>query len=398
MCADVSKPSTLKTPDFGTYPTRIITDLIIHPLGLEVSYNDGKSSFHLTLNLREHSPDSESTHPITRETLIAPIDIPEDLTITDAHLRKDGFVAVTWSQKITPNDSGCSVYHPGWLYQTGLSDDIDFKISHIIRGDDHLSNTAVQINLFNAFESKTPNFAHLPMIHGKDGKRLSKRHGAVDINSFIEEGYLSEAIINYLARTGWSHGDKEIFSIDELLKLFSLERVTKSAAVFDHDKLNWLNQHYIKNKKISEVRKMILPYLNAIDIKVNDEKYLEEILKLGIERDFSLKRIAEGLTYYFVDNIDYDLEIIKKFNDKPVIPILDKSIEKFNSIRFDKKEKISETMKIICEELQLKFAEVGPVIRFALTGKLKAPSIDDLCFVLGAENTLKRLNSLKSIL
>jgi len=159
-----------------------------------------------------------------------------------------------------------------------------------------------------------------------------------------------------------------------------------------------LNQHYIKNKKISEVRKMILPYLNAIDIKVNDEKYLEEILKLGIERDFSLKRIAEGLTYYFVDNIDYDLEIIKKFNDKPVIPILDKSIEKFNSIRFDKKEKISETMKIICEELQLKFAEVGPVIRFALTGKLKAPSIDDLCFVLGAENTLKRLNSLKSIL
>ena len=185
------------------------------------------------------------------------------------------------------------------------------------------------------------------MIHGKDGKRLSKRHGAVDINSFIEEGYLSEAIINYLARTGWSHGDKEIFSIDELLKLFSLERVTKSAAVFDHDKLNWLNQHYIKNKKISEVRKMILPYLNALDIKVNDEKYLEEILKLGIERDFSLKRIAEGLTYYFVDNIDYDLEIIKKFNDKPVIPILDKSIEKFNSIRFDKKEKISEIMKII---------------------------------------------------
>ena len=281
---------------------------------------------------------------------------------------------------------------------TSVVDDIDFKISHIIRGDDHLSNTAVQINLFNAFESKTPNFAHLPMIHGKDGKRLSKRHGAVDINSFIEEGYLSEAIINYLARTGWSHGDKEIFSIDELLKLFSLERVTKSAAVFDHDKLNWLNQHYIKNKKISEVRKMILPYLNALDIKVNDEKYLEEILKLGIERDFSLKRIAEGLTYYFVDNIDYDLEIIKKFNDKPIMPILDKSIEKFNSIRFDKKEKISETMKIICEELQLKFAEVGPVIRFALTGKLKAPSIDDLCFVLGAENTLKRLNSLKSIL
>ena len=281
---------------------------------------------------------------------------------------------------------------------TSVVDDIDFKISHIIRGDDHLSNTAVQINLFNAFGSNVPKFAHLPMIHGKDGKRLSKRHGAIDISFFIKEGYLTEAILNYLARTGWSHGDQEIFSLNELVKLFTLERVTKSAAIFDYDKLNWLNQYYIKNKEILKIVDMILPYLDALDIKVSDKKYLAKILKLGIERDFTLKKIAEGLTYYFADTIDYDSEIIKKFDQKLMLPILNKTIEKFNLISFDKKEKISEMMKIICSELKLKLVEVGPVIRFALTGKLKAPSINDLCFVLGSEKTLKRLSLLKSSL
>ena len=182
----------------------------------------------------------------------------------------------------------------------------------------------------------------------------------------------------------------------ELVELFSLERVTKSAAIFDHDKLNWLNQHYIKNKEISDVRKMILPYLDMLNIKVDDEKYLEKILELGIEREFSLKKIAESLTYYFVDDVIYDLDVIKKFDKESVNSILEKSIEKFNLITFDNKENISNAMKVICEELGMKFVEVGPIIRFALTGKLKAPSIDDLCFVLGLNNTLKRLNSLKS--
>ncbi len=281
---------------------------------------------------------------------------------------------------------------------TSVVDDIEFGISHIIRGDDHLNNTAIQANLFNALGSNVPHFAHLPMIHGKDGKRLSKRHGAIDITSFINEGYLPEALVNYLARTGWSHGDQEIFSIDELVELFTLERVTKSAAIFDHDKLNWLNQHYIKNKEIADVIKMILPHLNALNIKVKDEKYLEKILKLGIEREFCLKNIAESLTYYFEENIDYNLENIKKYKNKSISSILDTTIEQFSSINFDKKDNISQAMKNVCKELEMKFAEVGPIIRFALTGRLKAPSIDDLCFVLGSKNALKRLNSLKSFI
>ena len=129
---------------------------------------------------------------------------------------------------------------------TSVVDDIDLGITHLIRGDDHLSNIPIQINLFNAFDAEIPHFSHLPMIHGLDGKRLSKRHGAVDINHFLNEGYRVDAILNYLAKTGWSHGDQEIFSRNELIDLFSLDRITKSAATFDIDKLNWLNQYYIK--------------------------------------------------------------------------------------------------------------------------------------------------------
>ena len=135
---------------------------------------------------------------------------------------------------------------------TSVVDDIHMNISHIIRGDDHLSNTPVQANLFEALEADIPSFAHLPMIHGIDGKKLSKRHGAVDINTFLKDGYLVEALINYLVKTGWSHGDEEFFTIDQLKDLFSLDKVTKSSAIFDYDKLNWVNQHYIKKMDISD--------------------------------------------------------------------------------------------------------------------------------------------------
>ena len=144
---------------------------------------------------------------------------------------------------------------------TSVVDDIEMGITHLIRGDDHFSNLPLQVNLFKAFQANVPIFCHLPMIHGTDGKRLSKRHGAVDINHFLGEGYRVDALINYLAKTGWSYGDKEIFNIEELLDLFDLNRITKSAATFDIEKLNWLNQHYIKSDSIDNIANQILPYL-----------------------------------------------------------------------------------------------------------------------------------------
>jgi len=281
---------------------------------------------------------------------------------------------------------------------TSVVDDIDFGITHIIRGDDHLSNAAVQKNIFDALDEETPFFGHLPMIHGTDGKRLSKRHGAVDINSFLQDGYLKEALINYLAKTGWSHGDQEFFSMNELVKLFTIERVTKSSAIFDYDKLNWLNQHYIKTKKISEIANMIMPYLNQLKIEVDDRTYLENILSLGIERDYNLKNIANSLTYYFVDEIDYNSDDYKKLNVENSKLILEKIIIKFESIDFLDQSIISNNIKQVCEELALKFKDVGPVVRFGLTGRLKAPSIDELCFILGKDRSLARLNSFKSFI
>ena len=279
---------------------------------------------------------------------------------------------------------------------TSVVDDIDLAVTNLIRGDDHLSNLPVQVNLFRAFGAEVPSFSHLPMIHGTDGKRLSKRHGAVDINHFLNEGYRVDAILNYLAKTGWSHGDQEIFSVEELIQLFSLDRITKSAATFDVEKLNWLNQHYIKNDDIDNIAISIIPFLKEMKLsnEPRNDDYLRNILKLGIEREYSLKNIAGSIAYFYNDQIEYDLDIISKYEKNQTIQILRDIIAKFFIVDFNDKPSISACVKSTCEDLKLKFKDVGPLIRFATTGRLNAPSIDDLCFLLGKKELSKEyLNS-----
>ena len=277
---------------------------------------------------------------------------------------------------------------------TSVVDDIDMGITHLIRGDDHLSNLPVQVNLFKSFKANIPSFSHLPMIHGVDGKRLSKRHGAVDINHFLNEGYRVDAILNYLAKTGWSHGDQEIFSTTELIELFSLNRITKSAATFDIEKLNWLNQHYIKNDKIENIAEQILPYLSAIDLpnEPKNNNYLKDILLLGIEREFSLKNIANSITYFYENEINYDMKIIEKYEKKQTTKVLRDIIAKLFIVDFNDKPSISACVKATCTDLSLKFKDVGPLIRFSTTGRLNAPSIDDLCFLLGKKRVIERIS------
>ena len=277
---------------------------------------------------------------------------------------------------------------------TSVVDDIDLGITHLIRGDDHLSNLPVQVNLFESFNAKVPSFSHLPMIHGVDGKRLSKRHGAVDINHFLNEGYRVDAILNYLAKTGWSHGDQEIFSIDQLIELFDLDRITKSAAAFDIEKMNWLNQHYIKNDSIENIAEQILPFLIAKELPntPKNDKYLHDILLLGIEREYSLKNIANSITYFYENEIEYDLDIINKFEKEQTIKILRDIISKLFIVDFTDKPSISACVKATCKDLSLKFKDVGPLIRFSTTGRLNAPSIDDLCFVLGKKRVIERIS------
>ena len=277
---------------------------------------------------------------------------------------------------------------------TSVVDDIDLGITHLIRGDDHLSNLPVQVNLFKSLNAKVPAFAHLPMIHGVDGKRLSKRHGAVDINHFLNEGYRVDAILNYLAKTGWSHGDQEIFSIEQLIELFDLDRITKSAAAFDIEKMNWLNQHYIKNDSIENIADQILPFLSNIKLpnEPKNDKYLKDILLLGIEREYSLKNIANSITYFYENEINYDLDVIAKFEKEQTIKILRDIIAKLFIVDFNDKPSISACVKATCKDLSLKFKDVGPLIRFSTTGRMNAPSIDDLCFVLGKKRVIERIS------
>jgi glutamyl-tRNA synthetase len=277
---------------------------------------------------------------------------------------------------------------------TSVVDDIDLGITHLIRGDDHLSNLPVQVNLFKSLNAKVPAFAHLPMIHGVDGKRLSKRHGAVDINHFLNEGYRVDAILNYLAKTGWSHGDQEIFSIEQLIELFDLDRITKSAAAFDIEKMNWLNQHYIKNDSIENIADQILPFLSNIQLpnEPKNDKYLKDILLLGIEREYSLKNIANSITYFYENEINYDLDVIAKFEKEQTIKILRDIISKLFIVDFNDKPSISACVKATCKDLSLKFKDVGPLIRFSTTGRMNAPSIDDLCFVLGKKRVIERIS------
>lgn len=277
---------------------------------------------------------------------------------------------------------------------TSVVDDIDLGITHLIRGDDHLSNLPVQVNLFESLNAKVPAFAHLPMIHGVDGKRLSKRHGAVDINHFLNEGYRVDAILNYLAKTGWSHGDQEIFSIEQLIELFDLDRITKSAAAFDIEKMNWLNQHYIKNDSIENIANQILPFLSNIQLpnEPKNDKYLKDILLLGIEREYSFKNIANSITYFYENEINYDLDVIAKFEKEQTIKILRDIIAKLFIVDFNDKPSISACVKATCKDLSLKFKDVGPLIRFSTTGRMNAPSIDDLCFVLGKKRVIERIS------
>lgn len=277
---------------------------------------------------------------------------------------------------------------------TSVVDDIDLGITHLIRGDDHLSNLPVQVNLFESFNAEVPSFSHLPMIHGTDGKRLSKRHGAVDINHFLNEGYRVDALLNYLAKTGWSHGDQEIFSVDQLIELFDLDRITKSAAAFDIEKMNWLNQYYIKNDSIENIAEQILPHLIAKELPntPKNDKYLRDILLLGIEREYSMKNIANSITYFYEDEIEYNLDMITKFEKEQTIKILRDIISKLFIVDFTDKPSISACVKATCKDLSLKFKDIGPLIRFSTTGRLNAPSIDDLCFVLGKKRVIERIS------
>ena len=270
-------------------------------------------------------------------------------------------------------------------------DDHLMRISHVIRGDDHLSNTPRQILLYQAFGLTPPKFAHIPMIMGQDKARLSKRHGATSAIEYKDLGYLPEAMVNYIARLGWGYKDQEIFSRQELIEKFSIEKVQKTSAIFDVAKLNWLNSHYIKGLSIDRVISLTMPFIEQA-YPGTDKAYAEKVIKCLHDRLKTFVEIVPLSAYFLKDDFTMDPEARSKYLDKPgVKEIIEKLKEKLSKTTPFTRENIEKAFKGLAEELKIKLGEIIHPARALLTGRTESPGIYDVVEVLGKEKTLKRL-------
>ncbi|SDX94954.1 glutamate--tRNA ligase [Nitrosomonas sp. Nm33] len=271
-----------------------------------------------------------------------------------------------------------------------IVDDLDMNISHVIRGDDHVNNTPRQINILKALGAPIPQYAHVPMILGADGERLSKRHGAVSVMNYHEEGYLPEALVNYLARLGWSHGDEEIFSTDKLIEWFDLATISRSPAKFNPEKLMWLNQHYLKNEDDLHIAKMITPFLEKDGCNIPNEQYLLKIINLLKERVRTISELADAAVYFFRP-LEPSHELKVQYFNQEAKSILLYLIDKFTSIDWSR-QAIHDEIKKAATIFNVKLPKVAMPLRIVVTGETQTPSIDAILELLGRTETLKRIN------
>lgn len=270
-------------------------------------------------------------------------------------------------------------------------DDISMKITHVIRGDDHLNNTPRQIQLYKALNSPVPDFAHVPMILGADRTRLSKRHGATSVLAYKEMGYLPQAMLNYLARLGWSYGDQEIFSPAELIEKFSLEHVGKSAGIFNPDKLLWLNAHYIKEEDPAKLAELVVPFLERLGIKVKDMSYLARAIPTVQARGKTLADMAERLIFYFKDELEYEVSAAQKFLTSDLKEFLIQIRGELKGLSTFRQEDLAAIFEHFCTEKAIEFKEIAQPLRVMLTGKAVSPGLFEVMEVLGPERVIKRL-------
>jgi len=275
---------------------------------------------------------------------------------------------------------------------SAMVDDATMGITHVIRGDDHVNNTPRQILLYQAFGYPLPQFAHVPMILGADKARLSKRHGATSVMAYKEMGYLPQALVNYLVRLGWSHGDQEVFTKEDLIQKFSLENVGKSAAVFNAEKFLWLNGVYIRQEKPETLAGLLLPFLEARGLKPRSMAWLAEVTKTLRERAKTLLEMADQAEFYLRDDFQTD----EKAQKKHLIPNIKEPLEILLA-RLEATPEVNETgleeiFKDIAEAKGLKLGAIAQAVRVALTGKSVSPGIYEVMRILGKEEVLKRLS------
>ena len=273
-------------------------------------------------------------------------------------------------------------------------DDFEMGITQVIRGDDHVNNTPRQINMLMALGATIPQYAHLSMILGDDGHKLSKRHGAVSVMQYDEDGYLPEAVLNYLARLGWSHGDAEIFNMRQFCEWFNLDHITPSAAQFNTEKLNWLNAHYIKEANIDELSSDIATRLAKVNINIQLHPKLQDVLALYRERANNLNQLANDVAYFYTLPKANPTDIEKYITPEilPIIKNIQPQLEQLNGDNWNI-EKIGYVLDLAIKENGLTFPKVAMPLRVILTGGTQSPSIAGVMALLGKQETLSRIQN-----
>ena len=275
---------------------------------------------------------------------------------------------------------------------TVVVDDRAMGITQVIRGDDHINNTPRQINLYKALDWEVPKFAHVPMILGEDGSRLSKRHGAVSVMQYREEGYLPEALLNYLVRLGWSHGDQEIFSLDEMIELFDLEAVNRSPSTFNTEKLNWLNQQYIKEADPARVAHLLSPHMGDLDIDPTEGPDLVTVVEAQRERASTLIELAGISAFYYRDFDSFDGKAAKKAFKGEADQALAAVKTRLAELDDWEREAIHRTIAETVEALGVGFGKVAMPLRISVTGGAPSPDLDLTLYLVGREATLRRID------
>jgi len=275
---------------------------------------------------------------------------------------------------------------------TVVVDDMDMGISDVVRGDDHVNNTPRQINILKALKAELPNYAHLPMILGDDGARLSKRHGAVSVMQYRDEGYLPEALLNYLVRLGWSHGDQELFTREEMIELFDLSNVNVAASAFNTEKLVWINHQYIMNSEPELVAKHLNWHMlqRGIDVQAQGPD-LQDVVKAQRERSKTLVEMADASIYFYKDFDEYDAKAAKKNFKVGTDEVLTKLLSEFSALDTWSGTVLHDIVLATAEQLELKLGKVAQPLRVAVCGAGMSPSIDVTLELLGREKTLQRM-------
>jgi glutamyl-tRNA synthetase len=271
-------------------------------------------------------------------------------------------------------------------------DDWDMGITHVVRGEDHINNTPRQINILKALGAPIPEYAHVSMILGDDGKKLSKRHGAVSVMQYRDDGYLPQAVLNYLVRLGWSHGDQEIFSVEEMIEYFSLDSISKSASAFNTEKLNWLNEHYIKSLPSDEVAKHAQWHFEQQGIDTSNGPSLADVIIVQADRVSTLKELASISRYFFEDYEVFDEKAAKK-HLRPVARLpLETVKDKLMAIEDWQAENIQAAINATAEELDVGMGKIGMPLRVAATGSGNSPSLDVTLNLISKEQIAQRID------